>query len=268
MDRLYVLPEKCAMITHTDKPQLALTSELSQKQTVAMQNRTRSHQVLSFTYPTITASPSSDQKTNQSSKVAETTATLDAIIPSRDSELELGPPKEGAVMEEESIAIVSTDASDASISSLSGGTVSTSSSISSLLDTVAVTSNNEAEVARDDNKKNVTFADIDKTPVSYELSTSMYHGLLESCRPFYFPSEQQVKPNTSQKTNLTPLLEDALLLEKEMASSLSIGSTRSNTSTQILPLSDNEKNGGRKVHSKTISFHEPPEHVPRKKAKR
>ena len=234
-----------------------------------MPNRTRSDQVLSFTSPTVTASPSAHQKTNQSSKVAATTATLiHAITASKESELELGPPEEGTVMEEESIAIVSTDASDASISSLSGGTVSTSSSISSLLDTGAFTSNNEAEVARDDNKKNVTFADIDKTPVSYELSTSMYHGLLESCRPFYFPSEQQVKPNTSQKSNLTPLLEDALLLKRKMASSLSIGSTRSNTSTQIFPLSDNEKRGGRKVYSKTISFHEPTEHVPRKKARR
>mmetsp|Transcript_23283 Transcript_23283/g.55007 ORF Transcript_23283/g.55007 Transcript_23283/m.55007 type:complete len:234 (+) Transcript_23283:74-775(+) len=233
-----------------------------------MPNRTRSDQVLSFTSPTVTASPSADQKTNQSSKVAATTATLDAITPSKESEVNLFPPKEGTIMDEESIAIVSTDASDASISSLSGGTVSTSSSISSLLDTGAFTSNNEAEVARDDNKKNVTFADIDKTPVSYELSTSMYHGLLESCRPFYFPSEQQVKPNTSQKSNLTPLLEDALLLKRKMASSLSIGSTRSNTSTQIFPLSDNEKRGGRKVYSKTISFHEPTEDVPRKKARR
>lgn len=234
-----------------------------------MPNRTRSDQVLSSTSPSIAASPSADQNssTSQSSKVAATTATFDAITPSKESELELGPPKEGTVMEEESIAIVSTDASDASISSLSAGTVSTSSSISSLLNTGA-TSNNEAEVAKDNNKKNVTFADIDKTPVSYELSTSMYHGLLESCRPFYFPSKQQVKANTSQESNLAPLLEDALLLKKKMASSLSIGSTRSNTSTQILPLSDNEKHGGRKVHSKTISFHEPPEHVPRKKAKR
>ena len=166
-------------------------------------------------------------------------------------------------MEEESIAIVSTDASDASISSLSGGTVSTSSSISSLLNTGA-TSNNVAEVAKDSNKKNVTFADIDKTPVSYELSLSMYHGLLESCRPFYFPSQQEVAPNTSQKINLAPLLEDALLLKKETAANESIAST-----CQVLPLDDNEKHGGRKVHTKTISFHEPPDYLPsRKKAKR
>lgn len=164
-------------------------------------------------------------------------------------------------MEEESIAIVSTNTSDAdasSISSLSGGSLSSSSSSSSLQ--TAATSN-ASNIADDKSKDNNTLlssideslADIDKTPVSYELSLSMYDGLLETCRPFYF-GEPSSSSNVVHK--IPPRLEDAIEMQEDKARSSSLASPSRKRASPTL-LDDNNKNGGRKVRVKTITFQEP-----------
>ena len=166
-------------------------------------------------------------------------------------------------MEEESIAIVSTNTSDASsISSLSGGSFSTSSSSSSLQTAATPNADNVADDKRKGNNAIVLttgHADIDKTPVSYELSLSMYDGLLETCRPFYFPSEREQgylspPPNGVQK--IPPRLEDALEMQKEEARSSSVTPQSRKRASPTL-LDNNDKYGRRKVRVKTITFQEP-----------
>lgn len=169
-------------------------------------------------------------------------------------------------MEEESIAIVSTNTSDASsISSLSGGSVSTSSSSSSL-QTAAFS--NAGKVTGDESKANEALvfsidervADIDKTPVSYELSLSMYDGLLETCRPFYFPSDRKQEETSSSSNTvhkIPPRLEDSLEMQNKEARLSSLTLPRRKRASPTHHLDDNDKYGGRKVRVKTITFQEP-----------
>ena len=210
----------------------------------------------------------SSKRSTKHSKVAPRTlkssaAAVDAKITptiARSSSTSTQKSTDTSKMEEESIAIVSTNTSDASsISSLSGGSFSASSSSSSL-QTAATP--NAGKVADGEGKgltNRVSLADIDKTPVSYELSLSMYDGLLETCRPFYFPSDRELA-NLSRPPNgvnkILPRLEDALKMQKEGARSSSQASPSRKRASPTL-LDNNDKHGGRKVRVKTITFQEP-----------
>ena len=221
----------------------------------------RSHQVIfkSYHQPNPNASTS-----KSSSKAAQTPQRSDKITPP----LSVGPPKESSdttKMEEESIAIVSSNTSDvSSISSLSGGSFSTSTSSSSLQTTATSNIDKNAEDKSKGNKLFVStieecLAHVDRTPISYELSLSMYDGLLETCRPFYFPSEREQSsvtssPNAAHK--IPPRLEDALKMQKEEEERSSAKTSSRKRSTPP-PLADKEKYGGRKVRVKTITFQEP-----------
>ena len=105
-----------------------------------------------------------------------------------------------------------------------------------------------------------SLADIDKTPVSYELSLSMYDGLLETCRPFYFPSDRE-QEETSSSSNIVPKipprLEDALEMQKKEGGLPSQTLPRRKRASPTHHLDDNDKYGGRKVRVKTITFQEP-----------
>ena len=224
----------------------------------------RSHQVIFKSYH----QPNPNASTSKSSSKAAQTPQLSAKITPPVSLLSAGPPKESTdltKMEEESIAIVSSNNSDASsISSLSGGSFSTSTSSSSLQTTATSNIDKNAEEKSKGNNLYIStieesLAHIDKTPVSYELSLSMYEGLLETCRPFYFPSEREQgsvssSPNATHK--ITPRLEDALKMQKEEEEWASAKTSSRKRSTPP-PLADKEKYGGRKVRVKTITFQEP-----------
>jgi len=174
----------------------------------------------------------------------------------------------GTNMEEESIAIVSTNTSDASsISSLSGGSFSASSSSSSLLTTATTNGGKQAALAKDKSRgkandfvTDIARANIDNTPVRYELSLSMYDGLLKTCRPFYFPSEREQDTSSSDSVfNIAPRLEDALRKQRdEEESGQSAPTTKGGRKrSSPAPLDNNDKYCGRKVRVKTISFQEP-----------
>ena len=235
----------------------------------------RSDQVASMPYKPNKAaiSNSSNAAPARKSSTVDTKITPPTTRPSSDQ------PKENtdvAKMEEESIAIVSSNTSDASsISSLSGGSFSTSSSSSSLQ--TAATSN-LGKVPDEKGRSNAGFVptvdeslpDIDKTPVSYELSLSMYDGLLETCRPFYFPSDREQSDQSSSVNvvhKIPPRLEDALEMQQREKARSSSSQTIPSRKRAIPTLLDkNDRYGGRKVRVKTITFQEPS--VPsRKKSK-